>query len=169
MIYDQIQSGLGTKDDKIVPLGGKNEAIGPSVMMVPYLRKMDAKVIACLYCGNGTYLENPQEISNKLCKMIDKLKPDIVMCGPAFNFIDYARMCAHVAYDINETTSVPAFAAMSIENEETIALYKDKVSIVKTPQKGGTGLNAALKNMCDLAQKMVQGEDIEELKSQICF
>ena len=32
MIYDQIQSGLGTKDDTMVPLTGKREPIGPAVM-----------------------------------------------------------------------------------------------------------------------------------------
>lgn len=169
MIYDQIQSGLGTKDDRMVPLGGKNESIGPAVMMAPFLKNIDAKVVACLYCGNGTYLDNPEETSRKLCKMVEKLKPDVVMCGPAFNFKDYARMCAHVAHDINEKTSVKAFAAMSVDNADTIAEYKDKVSIVKTPNKGDTGLNSALKNMCDLAQAMVKGEDTKELKSDICF
>lgn len=169
MIYDQIQSGLGTKDDKMIPLGGKNEAIGPAIMMAPYLKKIDAKVVASLYCGNGTYLANPDEVSRKLCKMVEKLKPDLVMCGPAFNFTDYAEMCARVAYDINEMTSVKAFAAMSEENEDTIAKYKNKLNIVKTPRKGGTGLNSALKNMCDLAENMVLGKDITTLKSEICF
>ena len=37
MIYDQIQSGLGTKDDTMVPLTGKREPIGPAVMMEPFL------------------------------------------------------------------------------------------------------------------------------------
>ena len=38
MIYDQIQSGLGTKDDTMVPLTGKKEPIGPAVMMEPFLK-----------------------------------------------------------------------------------------------------------------------------------
>lgn len=36
MIYDQIQSGLGTKDDTMVPLTGKKEPIGPAIMMEPF-------------------------------------------------------------------------------------------------------------------------------------
>ena len=84
--------------------------------------------------------------------MVNKLQPDVVMCGPAFNFADYAGMCAKVACDINATTKAKAFAAMSAENEDTIAAYKDKVAIVKTPKKGGMGLNDALKNMCTLAK-----------------
>ena len=39
MIYDQIQSGAGIKDDHDIPLGAKKEAVGPAVMMEPFLKK----------------------------------------------------------------------------------------------------------------------------------
>lgn len=169
MIYDQIQAGLGTKDDKMVPLGAKREPIGPAIMMEPFLKEIDGRVIACLYCGNGTYLSNSDEVSRKLCAMVNKVQPDVVICGPAFNFKDYASMSARVAYDINQTTNIKAFAAMSIENEETIANYKDKVNIVVTPKKGGTGLNDSLKNMCQLAKALANKEDVTALTGRICF
>lgn len=169
MIFDQIQSGLGTKDDKMVPLGGKKEPIGPAVMMAPFLKEVDGHVIACLYCGNGTYLADPDEVTRKLCAMVDKIKPDVVICGPAFNYIDYARMAAHVAYEINTSISIKAFAAMSEENDDTIELYKDKISIVKTPKKGGFGLNDSLRNMCKLAQLIFKGENTKDLENHICY
>lgn len=169
MIYDQIQAGAGTKDDKMVPLTAKREPIGPAKMMEPFLRKIDGRVIACLYCGNGTYLTDPDEVSRKFCAMVNKVKPDVVMCGPAFNFKDYANMAARVAYDINQTTKISAFAAMSVENEETIADYKGKLNIVITPKKGGIGLNDSLNNMCLLAKALVNREDAEDLINKICF
>ena len=169
MIFDQIQSGLGTKDDTMVPLTGKKEAEGPAVMMQPFLKDVDGHVIACLCCGNGTYLANPDEVSRKLCAMVNKLQPDVVMCGPAFNFADYAAMSARVAVDINASTKSKAFAAMSEENADTIAAYKDKVAIVKTPKKGGLGLNDSLKNMCRMARALADGADIESLKKETCF
>lgn len=169
MIFDQIQSGAGTKDDTMVPLQGKKESIGPAVMMEPFLKGVDGNVIACLYCGNGTYKADPEEVSRKLCAMVKKLGPDVVMCGPAFNYEDYADMCARVACDINKTTDAKAFAAMSVENADTIAQYKDKVAIVITPKKGGLGLNDSLKNMCALADALYKGQDTKELESKICF
>ena len=84
MIFDQIQSGLGTKDDTMVPLTGKKEAVGPAVMMQPFLKEIDGRVTACLCCGNGTYLADPDEVSRKLCAMVRKLQPDVAVCGPAF-------------------------------------------------------------------------------------
>jgi glycine reductase len=169
MIYDQIQAGAGTKDDKMVQLGAKREPIGPAIMMEPFLKEIGGKVIACLYCGNGTYLANPEEVSRKLCAMANKVQPDVVICGPSFNYMDYANMSARVAYDIVQTTKIPAFAAMSVENEETIASYKDKVNIVITPKKGGTGLNDSLRNMCLLAKALVNKEDVTSLADRICF
>ncbi len=169
MILDQIQSGLGTKDDMMLPLGGKKESIGPAVMMSPYFKDIDGHVIACLYCGNGTYMADPDEVSRKLCAMVGKIQPDIVICGPAYNFIEYAQMCARVAYDVNQTTKAKAFAAMSKENEETIAAYKDKVFIVETPKKGGINLTTALRNICTMAKALHEGQDTKELKEKICF
>lgn len=169
MIYDQIQSGLGTKDDTMVPLTGKREVIGPAVMMEPFLKQVDGHVTACLCCGNGTYLADPDEVSRKLCAMVKKLNPDVVICGPAFNYLDYAAMCARVACDINASTDAKAFAAMSVENEDTIREYKDKVAIVEMPKKGGLGLNDALKNMCTYARALADGADTTELKKKFTY
>ena len=36
MIYDQIQSGAGIKDDHMLPLGRTKDTVGPAVMMEPY-------------------------------------------------------------------------------------------------------------------------------------
>lgn len=170
MIFDQIQSGLGTKDDTMVPLTGKKEAVGPAVMMQPFLKEIDGHVMACLCCGNGTYLADPEEVSRKLCAMVKKLHPDVVICGPAFNYADYASMCAKVAVDINNTTESKAFAAMSQENGDVIGEYKSQVMIVKTPKKGGLGLNDSLKNICRVAKAMAENSgDLEKLRQEVCF
>lgn len=169
MIYDQIQAGAGIKDDRMVPLGAKKEAVGPAIMMEQFLRKVDAKVVACLYCGNGYYMENKEEVTRKLTAMVNKLQPDVVMCGPCFNYAEYAYMAASVALNINEKTSVPAIAAMSQENTETIEEFKDKILIVKTPKKGGTGLNEALNNMCIVSKALVEKQDTSKLKQEVCF
>ena len=83
MIYDQIQSGAGIKDDHMVPLGATKDPVGPAVMMEPYLKKVGGRVVACLYCGDGFYEANADEVSRKLCAMVKKLQPDVVICGPA--------------------------------------------------------------------------------------
>ena len=48
MIYDQIQSGAGIKDDHMIPLGAKKEPVGPAIMMEQYLKTVDGRVMACI-------------------------------------------------------------------------------------------------------------------------
>lgn len=169
MIYDQIQSGLGAKDDKMLPLGILKEPVGPAVMMENYLKQVDGRVMATLYCGNGTYMANPDEVARKLVAMVHKLNPDFVMCGPAFNYAEFAEMCGRVAADIQAAGSIPALAAMSEENAETIERYRNLVPIVRTPKKGGIGLNESLKAMCELAQAITSGADASAIKAKACF
>ncbi len=156
VIYDQVQAGLGTKADTMIPLGAKNVPIGPSIMMERFLKEYDETVVACFFCGTGTYYENRQEIARKICSKIEKIKPDVVLCGPAFDYKDYAKMCAELAYEINEQTTVPAFASMAKENGEVIAAYKDKVNIVRCPKKGEAELNKSLKNICSMAKMLTE-------------
>ncbi len=162
MIYDQIQSGAGTKDDKMIELNIKKELVGPSIMMEPFLKEIGGNVVATLYCGNGYYVQNKEDVIRKLTAMSQKLGADVVMCGPSFNYLEYSQMSAEVAKNINEQTSIKAFAAMSEENEETIEKYKDIINIVKTPKKGGIGLSESLKNMCNVAKCMFDNNDIED-------
>ena len=167
MIYDQIQAGAGTKDDKMIGLKATKEVVGPAVMMERYLKANDERVIATLYCGNGYFMEHQDEVVHKLCAMVKKLNADGVMCGPAFNYAEFARMCAMVANRLEEE-NIPVVAAMSAENEETISEYKDRIHIVKCPKKGGTGLNETLSNMCEALAAKAQGKAIAH-ESEICF
>lgn len=169
MVYDQIQAGAGTKDDKLVPLKVTKEVIGPAVMMERFLKSNDEKVVACVYCGNGTYLQDPEEIVRKITALVLKLKPDGVLCGPCFNYTDYANMAAHVAASIQEKTDIPAIACMSEENEKTISEFKNVIPIVKCPKKGAVGLNDALENMCKIIGNLAQKKDISDLKDEVCF
>ena len=41
MFFDQIQSGFGTKDDKMVPLSGSKDLLGPSIILSPLLKEID--------------------------------------------------------------------------------------------------------------------------------
>lgn len=169
MIFDQIQAGMGGKERADLPPGGKKGAIGSVTMIEPHLKKVDGKVIACLYCGNTYFKENEEDVTKKMTAMVKKLNPDVVICGPAYNYKEYAYMCAVIGKELNEKTDIPVVAAMSKENEETILKYKDSVNIVKMPKKGGTGLNESLSNICILLSRTFNKEDISGLKEKVCY
>ena len=169
MIFDQTQAGLGGKENPNLPLGGKMMPIGSASMLEPALKEVDGQVIATLYCGNGFFEEHKQEVTKKIIAMTQKINPDVVICGPAYNYKGYAKMCAVLTKALNRYTKIPAIAAMSQENDETITEYKDIINIVKMPKKGGTGLNDSLRHICQLARKKVNKENIEDLVKTICY
>lgn len=169
MIYDQIQSGAGTKDDKMVPLQGKKAPVGPAVMMEPFLKQVDGHIAACLYCGTGTFEANPEEVSRKFCAMAKKMGADVVICGPCYNYPAYSKMAAKVAADMHALTDIPVLSAMSEEMADVIDTIKDSVPVVKMPKKGGTGLNEALRNICQIAKALVTNENVEEMKQNVCY
>lgn len=161
MIYDQIQAGAGTKDDKMVGLNITKEKVGPAVMMSKYLNEVDGNVIATLYCGNGYYMQNQEETVRKLSAMVKKLNPDVVICGPSFNYAEFSQMCGSVAQEIN-SNGIPAICAMSEENQAVITKFKDEVPIVKCPKKGGTGLNHTLKTITTVATALYNGIEFDK-------
>lgn len=169
MIFDQTQAGLGGKENPNLPLGGKGMAIGSASMLESYLKEVGGKVTACLYCGDGFFRENTEEVKTKMVAMVKKMNPDVVICGPAFNYAGYAEMCAVLANEINNKTDIPAIAAMSKECENAIANYKDIVNIVEMPKKGGIGLSESLRHICKLAQKKAAKEDVAEYTKEICY
>lgn len=169
MVYDQIQAGAGTKDDQMVPLKATREVIGPAIMMERFLKANDEKIIACVLCGNGTWKENPAEIIRKITALAKKLGADAVLCGPCFNYADYALMAAEAALSIQNNDGIPAIACMSAENESVIDKYAGQIPIVKCPKKGAVGLNDALENMCRLAADIIDHKNTENLRKEICF
>ena len=91
-----------------------------------------------------------------------EFNPDVVICGPCFNYANYGIMAAKSAETISELTNIPAFAIMSQECEKAIETYKDKVTILKMPKKGGIGLNESLSAMCEYAKMLVDKKDTAE-------
>lgn len=166
-ILDQIQAGFGGKERGDLPLGGKRMSIGAADMFSQFF-KADDEVIATLFCGDDTFLADRETTTNKLVAMSKKMGADVVICGPAFNYEKYGVMCGQVATAL-EAHGVPAVAAMSQECVDAIATYKDQVTIVKMPKKGGIGLTDALEKIIQLAEMKHAGEDVTAFAAANCY
>ena len=170
LIFDQGLAGAGGKVNPNVGLTAVKGGIGSALMMESHFAKINANVVATLYCGNEFFLNNQDEVVTKFTAMVKKLNPDYVVCGPCFNFPDYAKMAAMVSANILEKTDVKSCAMMSKENADTIEQYKDKTPIVIMPKRGGTGLNDSFDALCELMQKTVDNAaDLEEVKKKVCY
>ncbi len=152
LFFDQTQSGYGGKERPDVPLGVDKGGIGSYTMFERFVKDVDATVIGTMHCGNGYFFDNQEEVVRKIVGLTNKLKADVVICGPCFNYADYAHMSAIVAEAVEKDSEAKSIVVCSQENESTITEFKDKVTIVKMPKKGGTGLNESLKNMMEIAK-----------------
>lgn len=166
-ILDQIQAGFGGKERGDLPLGGKRMSIGSADMFSKFLGA-DDEVIATLFCGDDAFLADRDVTTKKLVAMSKKMGADVVICGPAFNYEKYGIMCGQVATAL-EAEGVPAVAAMSKECEEAIADYKDQVTIVKMPKKGGIGLTDSLEKIVQLATMKHEGADTTAFAAENCY
>lgn len=73
MIFDQTQAGLGGKESPDLPMGGKAMGIGSCEMFTRFLDQQGGKVIATLYCGDGTFLAEPELNAKKFAAMAKKI------------------------------------------------------------------------------------------------
>lgn len=168
LVLNHVQAGMGSDENADLPPAGKKSIIGPGKMMEPYFKEMDGEIVATLYCGDLYYQNNEEEVKKKFVAMAKKLSPDVVVCGPALHYPNFGEMAGGLAEEINNKSDISAFAAMSLENPAT-EKYKDKVIVVKTPKKGGIGLNQSMENICKMAVKLAKKENVEDLKREVCF
>ncbi len=170
LIFDQGLAGAGGKSNPNVGLTAVKGGIGSALMMESHLEKIGAKVAATLYCGNGYFLNNREEVVTKMTAMVKKVNPDFVVCGPCFNFPDYAKMAAMISTSILEKTDIKSCAMMSVENGETIENYKNKTPIVRMPKKGGSGLNDSFADLCELIKGTVESSgSLGDIKKRVCY
>lgn len=162
LIFDQGLAGAGGKSNPNQDLAIAKGGIGSALMLKPHFDRVSANIVATLYCGNEYFLNHKKEVVIKMTKMAEKIQPDMVVCGPCFNFEDYALMSAEIAKSIKENTNLNVVAMMSQENESTIEAYKDKIDILKMPKKGGTGLSESFDNLACYIDSKVNGKQINE-------
>lgn len=167
LVLNHVQAGLGNESFDSPPCG-KRDVLGPGKMMKSFLESIGGEIIATLYCGDVYYKSNTSASNKKFISMIKKLKPDVVICGPAFHYESFGYMASSIAKEINEKLNIPSFAVMSSDNL-AVNDYKEEVIIVRTPNKGEDGLYEAIKNICNMAIKLGKKEDIEEFKKIVCL
>ncbi|MDE8041065.1 glycine/sarcosine/betaine reductase selenoprotein B family protein [Erysipelothrix rhusiopathiae] len=167
LFFDQTQAGAGGKERPNVELAVEKGGIGSYHMFEKYIKQEGGLVLATMYCGNGYFFDHEEEVKRKVAGLATKLKADIVLCGPCFDYPDYSRMSAILAQYIEENTDTKAVAMFSKENEEVIEQYKDSVRIIKMPRKGGTGLNVSLENMSKVLKAVVEDQPKSSYESFI--
>lgn len=124
----------------------------------------EAEIVATVICGDSYFNENVAAATKTVLDMIRAQKPDVVICGPAFNAGRYGVACGAVALAVKEELKVPVLTGMYKENPG-VDMYRTKVYITET-KNSAAGMRGAVAAMAPLALKLARGERIGSSKEE---
>jgi glycine/betaine/sarcosine/D-proline reductase family selenoprotein B len=138
--------------------------MGPGETLAPLFREKKAEIIATLYCGDHYYLTHSEEVKQKFIGFAKKFEADAVLCGPAMQYPNFGEMAGSLAEAFDQM-GIPAAAAMSVENP-AVEKYRENISIIKMPKKGGIGLNQSYKNMVACVTTLANGKNLDYIREE---
>lgn len=114
------------------------------------------EVVATLICGDNYFNENNEEALKFLKEALEKIQPDLVVAGPAFNAGRYGMACAGVAEFANKEMGITVVSGMYEENPGLEAARPFSYT-VPTGDSAGTMKNA-IPAMAKIAKMLLNGE-----------
>ena len=118
----------------------------------------EARVTGTIICGDGYYAEHIEKARAECLKIVEELKPDLFIAGPAFNAGRYGVACGDICAAVVERLGIPSVTGMFPENPG-VELYSKQIFIVKTADSA-RGMREALTNMARLGLKLLKREPL---------
>jgi glycine reductase len=150
---NQFFGGIGGEERADVGLSVKAGAVGPGRALETALGD-GARVEATIICGDNFASERSEDVSRAIAAECERLKPHVLIAGPAFGSGRYGLACA-LACKAAQSRGVPAITAMHPENPGASA--RRDVVIVPTGTST-TSMPAALAAVAPLAIRLGRGE-----------
>lgn len=155
---NQFYAGLGGEEAAGVGFSVLEEKKGPAIGL-DRLWHGEMEVVKVLCCGDN-YInndENYEKVKPQLKKIIDEVKPDVFIAGPAFNAGRYGVACAKIC-DYVRTLGVPSVTGLWHENP-AVDMYRKDNYIISTAETA-TGMSKSLPKVAALALKLAKKEKI---------
>jgi glycine reductase len=149
---NQFFGGIGGEDQAHVGVSVKTGAVGPGRLLETALGE---RVEATIVCGDNFANDRADEFARALAGELDRLKPDVVIAGPAFGSGRYGLACAHVC-EIARDRGIAAITAMHPENPGASAARRG-IYVVPTGSST-TSMQPALTALAPLARRLGRGE-----------
>lgn len=152
---NQFFAQVGGEEKANIPPELRTGFVGPGMAFKAAFGD-EAEIVATVVCGDSYFNENLQTAKKTVLEMIASQKPDLVICGPAFNAGRYGVACGTVAAAVKEELGIPTITGMYEENPG-VEMFKAKTYIVPT-RDSAAGMRDAVAKMVPLALKLAKGE-----------
>lgn len=120
--------------------------------------KVHGEIVATLICGDNYYAENMEKCRGFLSKEVERIKPDLIIAGPAFNAGRFGIACGDVCSFVKDKYGIESITGMYVENP-AVEIYRDKTYIVETGNSAAS-MRKAVPKMVALANKILRKEAI---------
>lgn len=152
---NQFFGQVGGEDKANIPPRIVDEVVGTANL---FKDKVDGEIVATLICGDNYYAENMDKCREFASKQIEKIQPDLIIAGPAFNAGRFGIACGDICSLAKEKYGIESITGMYIENP-AVEIYRDKTYIVETG-KSAASMKEAVSKMVALANKILRKEAI---------
>ena len=154
---NQFFAGVGGEDKADYKPEVREGAVGPGLALNAAF-KGEAEITHTVVCGDSYFNENLDVAKKAVLDMISAQKPDVVVCGPAFNAGRYGVACGTVAAAVKEELGLPVVTGMYAENPGA-DMFKNKVYTIAT-KDNAAGMRDAAPKLAALALKLAKGEPV---------
>ena len=156
---NQFYAGLGGEAMADLGLSVLEKKKGPAIGLEK-LWNGEMEVVKIIVCGDNFINndDNFQGILHNIKEIINKVKPDVFVAGPAFNAGRYGVACAKLCDYVRKELGIPSVTAMWHENPAVDMYVKDNY-IVSTSETAA-GMSKALPKLARLALKLAKKEPI---------
>jgi glycine reductase complex component B subunit gamma len=150
---NQFFAGLGGEEAASLPPSRIEGPVGPG----NGLRAAGLVVDTTLACGDNYFAEHEAEALSQLLAWLDEIRPDVLVCGPAFGSGRYGYACGTLARETGRR-NIPVVCAMTPENPGVLAAAGQAYVVPTGPNVAG--MRAALPAVSGLARRLGQGEPV---------
>ncbi|MFQ6671850.1 MAG: glycine/betaine/sarcosine/D-proline family reductase selenoprotein B, partial [Candidatus Tectimicrobiota bacterium] len=154
---NQFFGQLGGEEKAGVGFTTKDGPVGPGIAFQEAFGEA-AEIVGTVICGDDYFAANACAAQEEARPLLEALRPDLVIAGPAFNAGRYGVACGAVCEVATETMGLPAVTGMYEENpgEE---LYRKSAYIVPT-KDSAAGMREAVATMTRLGLMLARGESL---------
>lgn len=155
---NQFYAGIGGEQKADIGLRIFEEKKGPAIGIDKYWNN-EMEITKVIACGDN-YINNNNKyelLLPEIDKIIEEIKPDVFIAGPAFNAGRYGVACAKIT-DYVRQKGIPAVTAMYYENP-AVKMYVKNNYIIETPETAA-GMRKVLPRLGAFALKLAKGEKI---------
>ena len=154
---NQFFAQIGGEDMAHVGFAVKEETIGPAKLFEQLLKE-DCEIVGTVYCGDNYFAEKGDAAAEEGFALIERLKPDMFIAGPAFNAGRYGYSCGKIASVVGQKLGIPTITGMYPENP-AVDIFRKDTYIVKTGILA-SGMKEVAPKMASLGLRLLKGERI---------